>query len=127
MFCLVLQVTHNILKSHAEAWHIYNDNYRKLQGGKVGIALNSDWAEPRNPSSVQDVAAAERYLNFMLGWFVHPIFVNGDYPTVLKEQIEKRKLHVVKSWQDSLFLLRLRNKEFKAQLISLDLTTTLPD
>ncbi len=41
-----------------------NDNYRKLQGGKVGIALNSDWAEPRNPSSVQDVAAAERYLNY---------------------------------------------------------------
>ncbi|KAF4108762.1 hypothetical protein G5714_009835 [Onychostoma macrolepis] len=85
------QVTHNILKSHAEAWHIYNDNYRKLQGGKVGIALNSDWAEPRNPSSDQDVAAAERYLNFMLGWFAHPIFVDGDYPTVLKEQIEKKK------------------------------------
>ncbi|KAF4108764.1 hypothetical protein G5714_009837 [Onychostoma macrolepis] len=85
------KVTHNIIKSHAEAWHIYNDNYRKLQGGKVGIALNSDWAEPRNPSSDQDVAAAERYLNFMLGWFAHPIFVDGDYPTVLKEQIEKKK------------------------------------
>ncbi|XP_016149008.1 lactase-phlorizin hydrolase-like [Sinocyclocheilus grahami] len=85
------KVTHNIIKSHAEAWHIYNDNYRKLQGGKVGIALNSDWAEPRNPSSDQDVAAAERYLNFMLGWFAHPIFVDGDYSTVLKEQIEKKK------------------------------------
>uniref|UniRef100_A0A671Q1N0 Lactase-phlorizin hydrolase-like n=1 Tax=Sinocyclocheilus anshuiensis TaxID=1608454 RepID=A0A671Q1N0_9TELE len=85
------KVTHNIIKSHAEAWHIYNDNYRKLHGGKVGIALNSDWAEPRNPSSDQDVAAAERYLNFMLGWFAHPIFVDGDYSTVLKEQIEKKK------------------------------------
>ncbi|XP_073702340.1 lactase/phlorizin hydrolase-like [Garra rufa] len=85
------KVTHNILKSHAEAWHIYNDNYRTLQGGKVGIALNSDWAEPMNPSSDQDVAAAERYLNFMLGWFAHPIFVDGDYPAVLKEQIEKKK------------------------------------
>uniref|UniRef100_A0A9J8BYU3 Lactase n=1 Tax=Cyprinus carpio carpio TaxID=630221 RepID=A0A9J8BYU3_CYPCA len=85
------KVTHNIIKSHAEAWHIYNDNYRKLQGGKVGIALNSDWAEPMNPSIDQDVAAAERYLNFMLGWFAHPIFVDGDYPTVLKEQIEKKK------------------------------------
>ncbi len=91
ILCLLLQVTHNIIKSHAEAWHIYNDNYRKLQDGKVSIALNSDWAEPRNPSSDQDVAAAERYLNFMLGWFAHPIFVDGDYPTVLKEQIEKKK------------------------------------
>ncbi|XP_051565152.1 lactase/phlorizin hydrolase-like [Myxocyprinus asiaticus] len=85
------QVTHNILKSHAEAWHIYNDKYRKLQGGKVGIALNSEWAEPKNPSSVQDIKAAERYLSFMLGWFAHPIFVNGDYPTVLKDQVEKKK------------------------------------
>ncbi|XP_050974977.1 LOW QUALITY PROTEIN: lactase/phlorizin hydrolase [Labeo rohita] len=85
------KVTHNIIKSHAEAWHIYNDNYRNLQGGKVGIALNSDWAEPNNPLSDQDVAAAERYLNFMLGWFAHPIFVDGDYPAVLKEQIEKKK------------------------------------
>ncbi|KAG1945169.1 lactase-phlorizin hydrolase-like isoform X1 [Pimephales promelas] len=85
------KVTHNILKSHAEAWHIYNDKYRKLHGGKVGIALHADWAEPLNPSSDQDVAAAERYLNFMLGWFAHPIFVDGDYPAVLKEQIEKKK------------------------------------
>ncbi|XP_048012478.1 lactase-phlorizin hydrolase-like [Megalobrama amblycephala] len=85
------QVTHNILKSHAEAWHIYNDNYRKLYNGKVGIALNSDWAEPKNPSSNQDVAAAERYLNFMLGWFAHPIFVDGDYPALLRQQIEKKK------------------------------------
>ncbi|XP_077075157.1 lactase/phlorizin hydrolase-like [Siphateles boraxobius] len=85
------KVTHNILKSHAEAWHIYNDNYRKLYSGKVGIALNSDWAEPRNPVSDQDVAAAERYLNFKLGWFAHPIFVDGDYPVVLKKQIEQKK------------------------------------
>ncbi|XP_066544255.1 lactase/phlorizin hydrolase [Amia ocellicauda] len=82
------QVTHIILKAHAEAWHIYNDKHRADQGGKVGIALNSDWAEPNNQSSSQDVEAAERYLQFMLGWFAHPIFVNGDYPEILKSQIE---------------------------------------
>jgi hypothetical protein len=26
---------HNLLKSHARAWHNYNDNYRTAQGGKV--------------------------------------------------------------------------------------------
>lgn len=83
-----MQVTHNILKSHAEAWHVYNEKYRKQQGGKVGIALNSEWAEPKNPDSSKDIEAAERYLNFMLGWFAHPIFVDGDYPAVLKKQIE---------------------------------------
>ncbi|XP_030613965.1 lactase-phlorizin hydrolase-like [Archocentrus centrarchus] len=85
------QVTHNILKSHAEAWHAYNDNYRKTQGGKVGIALNSDWAEPKDPAKPEDIAAAERYLQFMLGWFAHPIFVDGDYPATLKAQIEQKK------------------------------------
>lgn len=84
------QVTHNILKSHAEAWHTYNDKYRNTQNGKVGIALYSEWMEPKNPSSSQDSAAAVRYLNFMLGWFAHPIFVNGDYSAVLKDQIKNK-------------------------------------
>nr|XP_020500398.2 lactase-phlorizin hydrolase-like [Labrus bergylta] len=85
------KVTHNILKSHAEAWHVYNDRYRKAQGGEVGIALNSDWAEPKDPSRPEDTAAADRYLQFMLGWFAHPIFVNGDYPETLKTQIEQKR------------------------------------
>lgn len=79
-----------MLKSHAEAWHVYNDKYRKTQGGKVGIALNSDWAEPMDPSKPEDVAAADRYLEFMLGWFAHPIFVDGNYPATLKAQIEQK-------------------------------------
>ncbi|KAK2906305.1 lactase/phlorizin hydrolase-like isoform X2 [Channa argus] len=85
------QVTHNMLKSHAEAWHVYNDKYRVKQGGKVGIALNSDWAEPMNPSKPEDIAAANRYLQHMLGWFAHPIFVDGDYPAILKTQIEEKR------------------------------------
>ncbi|KAM9851168.1 lactase/phlorizin hydrolase-like [Aulostomus maculatus] len=84
------QVTHNIIKSHAEAWHIYNDKYRTRQRGNVGIALNSDWAEPLDPSRPADIAAADRYLHFMLGWFAHPIFVDGDYPAALKTQIEQK-------------------------------------
>ncbi len=80
-----------MLKAHAEAWHVYNDTYRKIQGGKVGIALNSDWAEPMDPSKPEDIAAADRYLQFMLGWFAHPIFVDGDYPPILKVQVEKKR------------------------------------
>ncbi|KAM8748410.1 lactase/phlorizin hydrolase-like [Acanthopagrus schlegelii] len=85
------QVTHNMLKAHAEAWHVYNDKYRKTQGGEVGIALNSDWAEPKDASRPEDIAASDRYLQFMLGWFAHPIFVDGDYPATLKNQIEQKK------------------------------------
>ncbi|XP_033990469.1 lactase-phlorizin hydrolase-like [Trematomus bernacchii] len=84
------QVTHNMIKSHAEAWHVYNEKYRKTQVGRVGIALNSDWAEPLDPSRPEDIAAADRYLQFMLGWFAHPIFVDGDYPAAFKTQIEQK-------------------------------------
>ncbi|XP_071978351.1 lactase/phlorizin hydrolase-like [Engystomops pustulosus] len=82
------KVTHNIVKAHAKAWHVYNDKHRASQQGQVGISLNSDWAEPLNPTNPDDVSAAERYLQFMLGWFAHPILVNGDYPEVLKTQVE---------------------------------------
>uniref|UniRef100_A0A8C6XYL9 Lactase n=1 Tax=Naja naja TaxID=35670 RepID=A0A8C6XYL9_NAJNA len=84
------QVAHIILLAHARTWHVYNMTYRPQQQGKVGIVLNSDWAEPRNPRSPQDLKAAERYLQFMLGWFAHPIFINGDYPEILKTQIEEK-------------------------------------
>nr|XP_061799755.1 lactase/phlorizin hydrolase-like [Nerophis lumbriciformis] len=84
------QVTQNIIKSHAEAWHIYNDKYRSSQGGKVGVALNSDWVEPSDPTRPEDVLAAHRSLELTLGWFAHPIFVDGDYPAILKSQIEKK-------------------------------------
>ncbi|KAI1237366.1 hypothetical protein IHE44_0014631 [Lamprotornis superbus] len=83
------KVAHTILKAHAKVWHLYNDKYRSQQLGKVGLVLNSDWAEPKTPSSSEDVRASERYLQFMLGWFAHPIFVNGDYPDILKAQIQE--------------------------------------
>lgn len=43
-----------------------------------------------NQSNTEDIAAADRYLQFMLGWFAHPIFVDGDYPPALKTQIENK-------------------------------------
>ncbi|XP_006820740.1 cytosolic beta-glucosidase-like [Saccoglossus kowalevskii] len=81
----VYRVTHNILKAHAKAWHVYDDKYRKNQGGQVGITLNCDWAIPASESEA-DRDAADRALQFGLGWFAHPIFV-GDYPDVMKKQV----------------------------------------
>nr|XP_003478769.1 lactase-phlorizin hydrolase [Cavia porcellus] len=83
---------HNLLKAHAEAWHLYNDVYRASQGGTISISINSDWAEPRNPSNQKDVEAARRYVEFMGGWFAHPIFKNGDYSDVMKTRIRDRSL-----------------------------------
>ncbi|XP_029931746.1 cytosolic beta-glucosidase [Myripristis murdjan] len=81
-------VGHNMLRAHAMAWHSYNSLYRPAQRGAVSLAINSDWAEPLDPASTEDIAAAERYLAFTLGWFAWPVFVTGDYPESMRSAID---------------------------------------
>ncbi|XP_077302259.1 myrosinase 1-like [Arctopsyche grandis] len=83
---------HNLIKAHAMAYHLYDDVYRPLQGGRIGWTLNSNWHEPANQYPA-DIEAAERAMQFHLGWFGHPVFsTEGDYPQVMKERIAKRSL-----------------------------------
>jgi len=55
--------------------------------GKIGITVNIEWEEPKDALNPDDVAAAERALQLRVGWFCNAIFVNGDYPDILKTQI----------------------------------------
>ena len=54
----------NLLKAHAVAYHIYQDEFKRTQKGRVGIVVDSPWSEPANPSSDSDVQAAERVKQF---------------------------------------------------------------
>ncbi|XP_058593280.1 lactase-like protein isoform X2 [Neofelis nebulosa] len=83
------KAAHHIIKAHAQAWHSYNSTWRGKQQGLVGISLNCDWGEPMDISSPKDIEAAERYLQFCLGWFANPIYA-GDYPQVMKDRIGKK-------------------------------------
>ncbi|XP_030635933.1 cytosolic beta-glucosidase [Chanos chanos] len=79
---------HNMLRAHAKAWHSYHTHFRQAQKGLVSLTLNSDWAEPLDPNSPEDVAATERYMAFILGWFANPIFLTGDYPEIMRSRID---------------------------------------
>lgn len=81
------RVAHNILKAHAKAYHTYDEKYRKTQHGLVSISLGIEWFEPLDVNAPREVAAADRALQFQLGWFAHPIFKNGDYPDAMKWQV----------------------------------------
>nr|KAG5708130.1 hypothetical protein BaRGS_002866 [Batillaria attramentaria] len=78
---------HTVLKAHAEVYHLYNDTYRAKQSGVISITLNCDWAEPKDPVNEDDLLESDNALQTFLGWFAHPIYVNGDYPQVMKDLV----------------------------------------
>ncbi|MCI4393090.1 hypothetical protein PGIGA_G00153480 [Pangasianodon gigas] len=82
------KAAHNIIKAHAKAWHTYDIQWRSKQKGMVGISLSTDWGEPVDITNQRDIEAADRYMQFYLGWFAAPLF-SGDYPQVMKEYIGK--------------------------------------
>ncbi|KAK2524395.1 Lctl [Columba guinea] len=76
-------------QTHAKVWHSYNNTWRSEQQGMVGISLTSSWGEPVDPHSQTDRDAAERYIQFHLGWFANPIY-RGDYPEVMKNYVGRK-------------------------------------
>ncbi|XP_078513290.1 klotho [Lissotriton helveticus] len=80
------QAAHNLIKAHAAVWHLYNDLFRSTQGGQVSLALGSHWIKPQNMTE-QDIKACQKSLDFVLGWFAKPIFIDGDYPPSMKNNL----------------------------------------
>lgn len=84
------RVAHILLKAHARVYHTYDDKYRTSQGGVIALCPFISWAEPKTLSDPRDIEAADSYLQFLVGWFTHPIFKNGDYPEVMKWKVGNR-------------------------------------
>ena len=62
-----------MIMSHARAVALYNKEFRPSQNGRIGISLNGDYYEPWDSRDERDIAAAERRMEFHIGWFANPI------------------------------------------------------
>lgn len=85
----VYRAGHNLLLAHAHAVKVYRREFAAEQGGKIGITLNSMWMAPRDAQDAGHVAAAQRAMEFELGWFADPVW-KGDYPAVMRETVGER-------------------------------------
>ncbi|CAI5536021.1 unnamed protein product [Closterium sp. Naga37s-1] len=81
-------VVHHMLLGHAAAVDCYRREFEPHQGGQIGIAVDSEWAEPFSQHP-DDVAAADRRMQFNLGWLLHPIFF-GAYPPAMRHYVGPR-------------------------------------
>lgn len=54
----------------------------------MSIILNTHWGEPKTDKQ-DDIDAADRSMEWWLGWFAHPVFVNGDWPEIMKVTVKK--------------------------------------
>ena len=72
----------------------------------ISITLDSDWKHPADDSAL-NVEAAARAMEFKLGWFAHPIFVNGHYPQVALKLVRLHTLPL-SGYQWALWMVGLR-------------------
>ncbi|RLW08271.1 hypothetical protein DV515_00003172, partial [Chloebia gouldiae] len=72
--------------AHAMVWHLYNDHFRPSQRGKVSIALSSHWIKPQHMTE-KNIKECQKSLDFVLGWFAKPIFIDGDYPESMRSNL----------------------------------------
>ncbi|XP_027113649.1 beta-glucosidase 12 isoform X2 [Coffea arabica] len=81
-------VAHHIILSHAAAAKLYREKYKPSQKGQIGIVLVTNWMLPYS-NAKSDAIAAQRVLDFFLGWFLDPL-TSGDYPKSMRDKLGGR-------------------------------------
>ncbi|GAV75223.1 Glyco_hydro_1 domain-containing protein, partial [Cephalotus follicularis] len=82
-------VTHNLLLAHGAVATLYKEKFQAHQGGEIGISLVGQHYVPYNATSIEDKRAANRLMDFELGWYMEPL-VYGSYPISMRRLVNDR-------------------------------------
>lgn len=61
---------HNVLKSHAKSYRLYDRVFRPHQHGKVGVVIFTQWYEPKDPGNPSHVKLAEFAVHIVVNYLV---------------------------------------------------------
>ena len=83
-------VGHHVLLAHAAAVKVFRqEGYQDDGKSMIGICNSGDFRFPLNPESIDDQEAANRAIEFQLGWMSDPIYL-GDYPKSMRRILGDR-------------------------------------
>lgn len=84
------KVGHTLILAHASVIKLYHDYFKEAQQGQITIVLNGHFFEPFDKNSAEDRAAAQRRMEFYIGWFGDPVLLGQDYPPAMRAQLGDR-------------------------------------
>ncbi|KAK1488816.1 hypothetical protein CABS01_02446 [Colletotrichum abscissum] len=84
------RVGHTIILSHASVVQVYAEEFQPSQKGEISIVLNGHFYEPFDEGNQTDVEAAQRRMEFYIGWFGDPVFLGTDYPSSMRAYLGSR-------------------------------------
>ena len=87
--------------------------------------MNINWFQPFNSTDANHVEASMTKLQFSGGWFANPIFVNGQYPDVMREKVQFYILLEIMKNNEGFFSYRLIGKVPHKDLMNQDYLTLL--
>ncbi|KAG5869608.1 hypothetical protein JTB14_023852 [Gonioctena quinquepunctata] len=82
------ECVYSVLMCHASVYHMYKKEFADREG-KMSIALDFEWSEPKT-NSANDRAAASRNIDFEFSIYADPIIL-GDYPKVVKGEGDQKE------------------------------------
>ncbi|KAK1704539.1 glycoside hydrolase superfamily [Colletotrichum lupini] len=84
------RVGHTIILSHASVVQVYAEEFQPSQKGEISIVLNGHFYESFEEGNQNDVEAAQRRMEFYIGWFGDPVFLGTDYPSSMRAYLGSR-------------------------------------